>query len=451
MDTLPLLGLTLMLAYGLGGVPFGYLVARGRGVDIEKHGSGNIGATNVGRVLGRPYGVLVFVLDFAKGAVPVALALGSAQRWQPTATAYLGVTAGLAAFLGHLFSPWLRFRGGKGVATGAGVVFVLVPLAALAALGVWLVVLAAWRYVSLASVAAALALCGVYVITAPGPLDAEHLPRTLFCGVAAALVVLRHRANLKRLAQGNENRLGETTVMQLLGKTLHVLAVGLWFGAAVFFTFVVGLSLFGNFEAVAASEQRPVWFPVSPPFQAEPGMLKEQGTRAAGYAVSPMFPIYYLLQGVCGFIAVLTALAWTKAEAGRRVHVVRVWVLGLALVTVLVGWPLAQHVSELRVQRNQTSDDYLIAVMKSKAEGPAGSAPAAQVEEKRSARDEARRQFGLWHMASLFENFLTVLLVAVGLALAAQLPPTVRRTSVTTPKSAEPFAGMELPQTSFNP
>src|SRR5947199_9468275 len=99
--------LTLLASYLLGAVPFGYLVARWRGVDIFRHGSGNIGATNVGRVVGRPFGVLVFVLDFAKGAVPVALANVAAQQLQPATSAYLGVGAGLAAFLGHLFSPWL--------------------------------------------------------------------------------------------------------------------------------------------------------------------------------------------------------------------------------------------------------------------------------------------------------------------------------------------------------
>src|SRR5207244_12557156 len=117
--------------------------------------------------------------------------------------------------------------------------------------------LAAFRYVSAASVAAALALCGFYLAGTPAPFDAEHLARTLFCGVAAVLVVYRHRANLGRLVKGEENRLRETTAMQLLGKTLHVFALGLWFGSAVFFTFVVGPTLFGNFVAMAEQETRP--------------------------------------------------------------------------------------------------------------------------------------------------------------------------------------------------
>src|SRR5438874_758136 len=188
--TFPTLAILIFLAsYLLGAVPFGYLVARTRGVDIFRHGSGNIGATNVGRILGRRFGVLVFALDFAKGALPVVLADAAARQFQPAASAYLGVAAGLAAFLGHLFSPWLGFRGGKGVATAAGVVAVLVPLPALGAVGVWVVLLAAFRYVSAASVAAALALCGFYLAGTPAPFDAEHLARTLFCGVAAVLVV----------------------------------------------------------------------------------------------------------------------------------------------------------------------------------------------------------------------------------------------------------------------
>src|SRR5262249_6431989 len=110
----------VVLSYLLGSVPFGVIVGRARGVDIFKAGSGNIGATNVGRVLGRKSGVLVFVLDFLKGALPTAimyLAFGVTA----------GVAAGLAAFLGHLFPAYLRFHGGKGVATGFGVTLVLLP------------------------------------------------------------------------------------------------------------------------------------------------------------------------------------------------------------------------------------------------------------------------------------------------------------------------------------
>src|SRR5437763_11812697 len=149
--------LTLLAAYLVGAVPFGYLVARWRGVDILRQGSGNIGATNVGRVLGRRFGILVFLLDFAKGALPAAAA--ARVGVETGAADVLGrdglpVVAGLAAFLGHLFPVYLRFRGGKGVATGAGVVTVLLPGPACAALATWVFVVLASRYPSLASLGA---------------------------------------------------------------------------------------------------------------------------------------------------------------------------------------------------------------------------------------------------------------------------------------------------------
>src|SRR6184192_2617994 len=115
MDWLPLF-LTPLAGYLIGSIPVGYLVARARGVDIFQHGSGNIGATNVGRILGRPFGVLVFALDFAKGAVPVLAALVVASRWPEgewLRHGWLEVLTGLAAFLGHLFPLYLGLRGGK--------------------------------------------------------------------------------------------------------------------------------------------------------------------------------------------------------------------------------------------------------------------------------------------------------------------------------------------------
>src|SRR5437660_6293032 len=116
---MPTLSLALgaLLSYLTGAIPFGYLIARARGVDILHAGSGNIGATNVGRILGKRFGMLVFALDFAKGAVPPCLSF----RWSGVTA---GVTAGLAALIGHRFPAYLRFRGGKGVATGSGVVAV---------------------------------------------------------------------------------------------------------------------------------------------------------------------------------------------------------------------------------------------------------------------------------------------------------------------------------------
>ena len=158
------LGLIILAAYLVGAVPFGYLAACWRGVDILKEGSGNIGATNVARVLGKQWGFLVFLLDFAKGALPVWVAGQAAStltlELSPEAA---GVAAGVAAFLGHLFPIYLGFRGGKGVATGAGIVLVLVPGPTLIALAAWLLVVVGSRYVSLASLVAAALLCAVHL------------------------------------------------------------------------------------------------------------------------------------------------------------------------------------------------------------------------------------------------------------------------------------------------
>ena len=171
---LSILALTAVLSYLLGAIPFGYLIARWRGVDILKHGSGNIGATNVGRVLGRPFGILVFLLDFTKGALPALCA-----RWWAATHSLdlpaesLPVAGAVSAFLGHLYPVYLRFRGGKGVATAAGAVMVLLPGPASAALLIWLAVVVASRTVSLASLAAAAGLCLVRLAATTQPWGEE--------------------------------------------------------------------------------------------------------------------------------------------------------------------------------------------------------------------------------------------------------------------------------------
>lgn len=437
-----LFGLTLLAAYLIGAIPFGYLVARWRGVDIFQQGSGNIGATNVGRVLGRRFGILVFVLDVAKGAVPVALAGWVGRQLDSELSATLSadampVGAGLAAFLGHLFSIYLRFRGGKGVATGAGVVAVLLPGPTLAGLLTWIAVVAASRYVSLASVAAAVALCLSRLCLLPEPFAPDHRLLTSFCLVAAGLVVLRHRANISRLLGGTENRLPETSTMLLLTKIVHVLSLGLWFGMGVFFTLIVGLSLFHTFETLGAkpAAQRPIWFPVAAEFDRDPQFLKDQGTRAAGAAISPLFDWFFLLQGVCGFLAVATALSWSWSQPHETVHKVRTILLVLALVTVVAGWPLERKVSQLRDVRHQTAD----AVLKSAAPVPEAVQEAANV---------ARAEFGRWHGYSLLLTLCTVLLVTVAMALAASLPSANEKETSQAPAAKEATQPAESTPTS---
>ncbi|MFO0881133.1 MAG: glycerol-3-phosphate 1-O-acyltransferase PlsY [Gemmataceae bacterium] len=212
MTTAPLIGLVAGCAYLLGAIPFGYLIGRARGVDVLRQGSGNIGATNVARLLGLRWGILVFVLDFLKGGVPVLVAgqvpaPADAELYPQT----LSVVAGVAAFLGHLFPIYLGFRGGKGVATGAGVIAVLVPWTTVAVLATWGLVLWLTRYVSLASIVAAAALFGLRLLTVPTPWSQEHLVITLFCLAGAVLVLVRHQANIRRILAGTEHRLGSSS------------------------------------------------------------------------------------------------------------------------------------------------------------------------------------------------------------------------------------------------
>ena len=215
-----------LLAYLLGSIPFGLLVANSQGVDIRAIGSKNIGATNVWRMMGRRWGLLVFFADAAKGWLAVWLAMRIAAHWPVhvtlphlhEATAYLspgyaGITAALGCILGHNFPVWLKFKGGKGVATSLGVIFGMMPLAAVLTLAVWGVILKLSRYVSLASIMAAVAL----------PIIVLGLmffwPRNLwgavrgweyfyFACAAALLVVRRHRENIRRLMEGSEHRFG---------------------------------------------------------------------------------------------------------------------------------------------------------------------------------------------------------------------------------------------------
>jgi glycerol-3-phosphate acyltransferase PlsY len=194
------LALWLVLAFLSGSVPFGLLIARARGIDIRAHGSGNIGAANVARNLGRLLGFIVLLLDLAKGALPLML-LRYAPARAFAADEWLYCSAGLCAILGHCFTPWLRFKGGKGVATTLGVFLALDPLAAFAACAVFLPVLAATRIVALGSLAAAVALPLAVVLL-------QRSPSELGLAVAVAtLVIVLHRDNLARVRSGRENRL----------------------------------------------------------------------------------------------------------------------------------------------------------------------------------------------------------------------------------------------------
>lgn len=192
----------LLIAFGaflLGSIPTGYLVARSRGVDIRQHGSGNIGATNVFRTLGKPLGILVFVIDALKGFAAVWLA----QHF--VAGDWSGIVAAVAGIAGHNYTPWLGFKGGKGIATSAGVLLALMPLAVLCIAIVWFAVFFATRYVSLASICASAALpLSVAALWWTGL--GGNAPLLGFTIVISALAIWRHRSNIQRLRNGTESR-----------------------------------------------------------------------------------------------------------------------------------------------------------------------------------------------------------------------------------------------------
>ena len=210
-------------AYLLGAVPFGVLIARSRGVDIRAHGSGNTGATNVGRVLGRPWGLLCFALDVLKGAVPVlgaGLAAGLVTTPLPdipAADAWFWFGTAVAAVLGHMFSIFLRGGGGKGVATSFGALLAMWPLTtipALAAFAAWAVVVRTSRYMSLGSMSGAVALPLAVAILGLIAGDEQTVfppasrPALIVTTALAVLVIARHRDNIRRLLQGTESRMG---------------------------------------------------------------------------------------------------------------------------------------------------------------------------------------------------------------------------------------------------
>jgi glycerol-3-phosphate acyltransferase PlsY len=204
--------LIVVAAYFLGSIPTGYLAARAKGIDIRTVGSGNIGATNAMRVLGKPAGITVLLVDALKGYAAVAWACPAVLKLLngPAADVEtLRILAGIAAVLGHNFTCWLKFKGGKGIATSGGAYLALAPLAVGVAVAAFILAVLLTRYVSIGSIAAAIAL----------PTAVWCLPEhNLFLGVVTtalgAMAIYKHRSNIKRLLAGTESRLGRKPEMQ---------------------------------------------------------------------------------------------------------------------------------------------------------------------------------------------------------------------------------------------
>ena len=221
--------LTALAAYLLGSIPTGYLLGRAKGVDLRTVGSGNIGATNAMRALGKPLGILVLLADALKGYVACRFLPRLICNWlaphfsgffrpfQDTPFEFqirFYVVAGVFAVLGHNYTCWLKFKGGKGVATTTGVCAVLVPWPLLIGLAVFLLALLTTRYVSVGSISAAVALpVAVWILP----------PRNALLGVVmtalGALVIYKHRGNIQRLMAGTENRLGKKSAAQTSGRS----------------------------------------------------------------------------------------------------------------------------------------------------------------------------------------------------------------------------------------
>jgi glycerol-3-phosphate acyltransferase PlsY len=199
--------LTALLGYFAGSIPTGFLLAKARGIDIRTVGSGNIGATNVSRSLGKGAGILVLVADGLKGWLSVVLIAALVAGWFGAGAGsekheWFRICAGVGAVLGHNFTCWLHFKGGKGIATSAGVLLALVPWTLLIIFGVWVVVFALTRYVSLASISASVA-CPFATWIAY-----NNSTLVLVMAAMAVLAVFQHRANVKRLLEGTESRFG---------------------------------------------------------------------------------------------------------------------------------------------------------------------------------------------------------------------------------------------------
>lgn len=186
--------------YLIGGIPFGLIIGRVvKGIDIREHGSRNIGATNVMRVIGKGAGVSAFILDVLKGFLPAFLGVrlyGS----------YYGISGGLGALSGHIFTPYLKFRGGRGVATGLGVFLGLAPVGVGICFGIWVVVLVLFKYVSLASITAGVALPLVLLGERALGWGEYSLGVMVLALLVVSAVVLRHIPNMKRLVRGEESR-----------------------------------------------------------------------------------------------------------------------------------------------------------------------------------------------------------------------------------------------------
>ena len=208
MNTALVYLLSVAAAYLIGSIPFGFLIGKMRGVDVRAVGSKNIGATNVYRTVGHGWGLLAFFCDFLKGLLPTLGAQAAAARHAGnSALAYLPLAVGVMTVAGHMWTCFMRFKGGKGIATGFGMLVALVPWLVLAAFGLWAAVVWISHYISLGSIlAAAFLLVAVWfpILGSPGW---HNLPQCVLVAFVSAFAIWKHRSNIQRLVKGCENKI----------------------------------------------------------------------------------------------------------------------------------------------------------------------------------------------------------------------------------------------------
>lgn len=207
-----LFALLIVFAYLLGAVPFGFMIARAHGQDLRKIGSGNIGATNTGRILGKKWGIICMVLDSLKGLIPMLIAKTQVSDPPTAVQLWLWLAVGCAAIFGHVFPVYLKFKGGKGVATSLGMVLGLFPyytIPGAVAFVVWAASVLVWKYVSLASMLAAAIFPVIFliaIITFESWEFSNLWPLMIVAVIMPILVVVRHAENIKRLLEGSETK-----------------------------------------------------------------------------------------------------------------------------------------------------------------------------------------------------------------------------------------------------
>jgi glycerol-3-phosphate acyltransferase PlsY len=194
-----------IISYFIGSIPFGFLIAKVvKGIDIRQLGSGNPGATNVSRVMGRPYGVLVFILDMLKGFLPVFI---FDRLFASHGHSLSLILCGVGVICGHTFPVFLGFKGGKAAATGCGVFLWLAPVPLLISVVIWLLTVSISRYISLGSIVGSISLVACLILLGKDPFH-QRLPLTLFSIFISILLIIRHKSNIKRLLNGTESKIG---------------------------------------------------------------------------------------------------------------------------------------------------------------------------------------------------------------------------------------------------